>query len=200
MVQLMITAGFVVLSVYYEHYRTFLAENTWLFITCIVLYFVTFYTLIYVRSLCRKVPYNFILLGIFTFAFSYIVSMTTVEFPPQTIMIAAILTFAIVVALTVYACTTKTDFTICGGLLFVCGMVLLVGSLLSLFFRSRILEVVISSLSVILFSVYLVYDTQLILGKGELKLEIDDYIFAALNLYLDIVMIFLEILKLLGNN
>ena len=156
--------------------------------------------MIYVRSLSRKVPTNFILLSIFTLAFSYIVTMTTAEFPPQTIMIAALLTCGIVVALTVYACTTKTDFTICGGLLFVLGFVLIIASLMAIFIRSRIFEIVISALSVVLFSIYLVYDTQLILGKGELKLQIDDYIFAALNLYLDIVIIFLEILKLLGRN
>jgi FtsH-binding integral membrane protein len=115
-------------------------------------------------------------------------------------LIAAILTTAITLALTLYACTTKTDFTICGGLMFVLGMVVIVGSILSIFFRSRIFQVIISAISVVVFSIYLIYDTQLILGNGELKLEVDDYIFAALNLYLDIITIFLELLKLLGNS
>lgn len=36
------------------------------------------------------------------------------------------------------------------------------------------------------------------MGKGELRLGIDDYVFAALNLYLDIIQLFLYILRLLG--
>ena len=199
-VQLLVTSGFVIMGCYYEPYEQFIRENMWLMITCLVVYFVSFYALLCVRSLARKVPVNYILLGLFTLAMSYMVSCTTIQYDPQTILIAALLTMAIVVALTIYACTTKTDLTVCGGLLFAFGAVLFVASILAFFIRSKILNIVISAFSVLLFSIYLVYDTQLILGNHSLKLEIDDYIFAALNLYLDIVMIFLEILKLLGNS
>ena len=149
--QLSITAAFVVAGVYVPGYREFVANNIWLLVVCLVVYLVTFYTLLYVRSLTRKVPWNHVLLGLFTVCFSYIVSCTTVEYDPKTIMIAALLTVAIVLALTLYACTTKTDFTVCGGLLFVMGMVVIVGSILGLFFRSRAMQVVISSISVVVF-------------------------------------------------
>ena len=54
-------------------------------------------------------------------------------------------------------------------------------------------------LGVILFSFYLIFDTQLILG-GEGKyasIGNDDYILAAMILYLDIINIFIYILQLL---
>jgi len=61
--------------------------------------------------------------------------------------------------------------------------------------------VVISAASLLLFSVYLIYDIQLIAG-GEHKrmnqLSSDDYILAAINIYLDILVIFLELLRLIG--
>jgi FtsH-binding integral membrane protein len=44
----------------------------------------------------------------------------------------------------------------------------------------------------------LVYDTQLIAGKGKLKLGVDDYIIGALIIYLDIILLFLELLKICG--
>ena len=113
--------------------------------------------------------------------------------------IAAILTAAVVVALTIYACTTKTDFTVCGGLLFAGVLVLMIATVLSFIFRNKIFEIVVSVFSVLLFSIYLVFDTQMILGRGELKLTVDDYIFAALNLYIDIIVLFIEILKILGS-
>jgi len=189
---------FVVTGCFYEPFRTFLQKNLWLLIVTSVISIIIFYAIIYVRSASRTVPLNFILLAIFTLCESYSVVFTTIRYDNEIVAMAAILTAAVVIALTAYACTTKTDFTVCGGLLFVCGMVLLVGSLLAIFIRNRIFQLIISCFSVLLFSIYLIYDTQLILGKGELKLTVDDYIFAAMNLYLDIIMLFLEILKLLG--
>ena len=140
------------------------------------------YTIIYARSFARKVPQNYILLTLYTIAQSYFVSTVTCRHDPKMVFIAAALTAAITVALTVYAFTTKTDFTMMGGLLFVLGAVLFVATLLSFFFRNRLLQIIISCFTVILFSMYLIYDTQLIVGNGTLMLDVNDYIFAAFNL------------------
>ena len=199
-VQLTITAAFVCTGCFHPPFKTFIYQNIWLLITTSVISLIIFYAIIYIRSASRKVPLNYILLTIFTLCESYSVVAITVGYDNYSVAMAAILTAAVVIALTIYACTTKTDFTVCGGLLFVCGMVLLVASLIGLFIQNRIFQLVLSCLSVILFSVYLIYDTQLILGKGELKLTVDDYIFAAMNLYLDIIMLFIEILKIIGSS
>lgn len=53
-------------------------------------------------------------------------------------------------------------------------------------------------LGVILFGIYLVIDTQMIIGGKRLELSTDDYIAAALLLYIDIIQIFLYILQMLG--
>lgn len=47
---------------------------------------------------------------------------------------------------------------------------------------------------------YLVFDTQLILGGKHRKYQVspEEYVFAALNLYLDIVSLFLLLLQLIG--
>lgn len=50
-----------------------------------------------------------------------------------------------------------------------------------------------------LFSLYLIYDTQLILGKHKKRYRIDDFIIASLNIYIDIVQIFLSLLELIFN-
>lgn len=196
--QLIITAGLVAVSCFSADYRNFSKENMWLFILCMVVNLVLLYVLVYVRTASRKVPLNFILLSLFTLTEAYLVSCITAMYDPTTVFIAAVLTAAIVVALTIYACTTKSDFTVCGGLLFTALMALIIASIFTIFFRNRILQIIISAISVVVFSVYLIYDTQLILGNGQLKLTVDDYIFAAMNLYLDIIRIFLEILRLVG--
>ena len=48
--------------------------------------------------------------------------------------------------------------------------------------------------------IYLVYDTQLILGKLGMGYSVDDYIFATLEIYMDIIRLFLLILRILANS
>ena len=53
----------------------------------------------------------------------------------------------------------------------------------------------------VIFSLYIVYDTQLMLGgKHKHALSPEEYIFAALHLYLDIVSLFLYILAIFGGS
>lgn len=64
---------------------------------------------------------------------------------------------------------------------------------LSLFFFFNFLKKITK------FTRYLVYDTQLMMGgKHKYSISPEEYIFAALNLYLDIVNIFLYILTIIG--
>ena len=46
---------------------------------------------------------------------------------------------------------------------------------------------------------FLLIDTQLIVGGKRHELSIDDYVIGALILYMDIIYIFVYMLKLLGN-
>ena len=77
---------------------------------------------------------------------------------------------------------------------------MIVGGIVGFFINIPWLNMLISICGVIVFGIYLIFDTQLILGKGELALEIDDYVFAAMNIYLDIINIFLYILEILGKD
>jgi FtsH-binding integral membrane protein len=44
--------------------------------------------------------------------------------------------------------------------------------------------------------IYIIYDTQLIVGEKSEKFSIDDYIFASVCLYVDIIRMFLYILRI----
>ena len=60
-------------------------------------------------------------------------------------------------------------------------------------------EFLIHCLCVLLLFQYLVYDTQIMMGGGKMySISPEEYIFAALNLYLDIVNLFLYILQLVS--
>ena len=78
---------------------------------------------------------------------------------PMDVLIALILTAVMVVGLTIYAMTTKTDFTIMGGLFFIIGVTLIAMTLLAFFIRNKIFTIIISSICVVFFGLYLIYDT-----------------------------------------
>ena len=59
--------------------------------------------------------------------------------------------------------------------------------------------IVYNAIGVTVFSLFLVYDTQVILGgKHRLAFHPEDYLFAALSLYQDVIGMFLHILSLFG--
>ena len=114
-------------------------------------------------------------------------------------LIAAGICTAVCLALTIFAMQTKWDFTACGGILFVCVIVLFIFGIVAICIPGKVIHLVYASLGALLFSVYLVFDTQLMLG-GEHKYSIssEEYIFAALNVYLDVLFIFLKIMRFFG--
>jgi len=114
------------------------------------------------------------------------------------VMMAAAMTAGMTFALTLYACTTKTDITYYGGALFLacCGVVML--CIFGWFFQSQIFQVIICVVVIILYGFYLIFDTQLIMGGHRYELDLDDYVIGALIIYVDIIVLFLRILQLLS--
>lgn len=113
---------------------------------------------------------------------------------------AVVVTTVVCVGLTIFAFQTKWDFTMMGGVLFVCLLMFVLFGFVAMFFPGRILTMVYSSLGAVLFSMYLIYDTQMMMG-GTHKHSIspEEYVFAAITLYLDIINIFLYILSIIGS-
>ena len=200
--QLVLTFGFILLSTI-PAVKSALSSNpgTTMTFFCIalVLSFVTLIPLACVRSIGRSVPINYILLFAFTLCESYMLMLCCANYNDRVVIAAAALTAGVTVALTIYAFTTKTDFTWLGGMLFAGICILIVTGLLYYIIRpTEVLYLLYCAAGVFIYSIYLIYDTQLISGKFGNAFEIDDYVIAAVNVYLDIINIFLYILSILG--
>ena len=73
--------------------------------------------------------------------------------------------------------------------------------LMALIFNNEMMEKVLCLVFTLLFGVYLVYDTQVIMKKfGQEVFQVEDYIFAAIQIYLDIINLFMIILSVFGKN
>lgn len=88
-----------------------------------------------------------------------------------------------------------------GGILFVACILLLFFGLIAMFFPGKTMTLIYSSCGAILFSIYLIYDTQMMMGgKHKYSISPEEYIFGALTLYLDIINIFIYILSIIGSS
>lgn len=195
--QFFLTGALITYSCFQKSYILFVIDNMWLYYCSIFVYIVTLYTLGCYQSCARSVPGNYFLLLLFTASFAYLTSIITAVADPTIVFIAGVLTVVVVGALTIYALTTSTDFTLLGGMLWVGALLLFAGGILAAIFHSMILEILCTVGGLFLFSLYLIYDIQLLVGNKELMYTLDDYIIAAMNIYIDIMRIFLYILRIL---
>ncbi|XP_047534777.1 protein lifeguard 1-like [Vanessa atalanta] len=199
MCQLLVTMGVIALFIFHEPTKVFVRNNSYLFWIAFVVLFVCLIAMACCTELRRQTPVNFIFLAIFTCAQSFLLGVTAGVYDASEVMIAVGITAAVCLGLTLFAFQTKFDFTVMGGALVAASMILLVFGILAIIFRSNILNILYAAAGALIFSLYLVYDTQLMMGgKHKYSISPEEYIFAALNLYLDIVNIFLFILTIIG--
>jgi FtsH-binding integral membrane protein len=70
--------------------------------------------------------------------------------------------------------------------------------LVCMFSSSPFWNNLLCALGVIIFGIYIIIDTQLIMGSHKYGITMDDYILGALILYIDIIQLFIYILRLLS--
>ncbi|XP_067631016.1 protein lifeguard 1-like isoform X3 [Eurosta solidaginis] len=197
--QLVVTFGFVSLFVFHKPSRDVAYNNPALFWVALAVLLVTMICMACCESVRRTTPTNFIFLGLFTLAESFLLGISAGRYAPNEVLLAVGITAMVCLALTLFATQTKYDFTMCGGVLIVAMLVFLIFGIAAIFIKGKIITLVYASIGALLFSIYLIYDTQLMMG-GDHKYSIspEEYIFAALNLYLDIINIFMYILTIIG--
>lgn len=159
---------------------------------------VTEITLICCEGVRRKHPINMILLFVFTVSMSFFVGIIASTYEPDTVFTAAGATALIVLALTIFSFQTKWDFTGMAPYLFVALVCLMIFGFFAAIFRSNTAYIVYACIGVLIFSMYLVYDTQMLIGGKKYQLSEEEYIFAALTIYIDVIQIFLYLLELFG--
>jgi modulator of FtsH protease len=110
----------------------------------------------------------------------------------QLVGYAAVGTGAIFLAMGAIASTAKRDFGFMGKFLFVGMLALLAAMIANLFLQIPALALTISTLVIVVFSLFLLYDLQRIIRGGE-----TNYIMAATGVYMSLFNIFANLLHLL---
>ncbi|KAL0866771.1 hypothetical protein Bca101_045889 [Brassica carinata] len=145
----------------------------------------------------QKHPVNYLLLAIFTVSLAFAVGLTCAFTSGKVILESVILTAVVVVSLTLYtfwAAKRGHDFNFLGPFLFGAVIVLMVFSFIQILFPlGKISVMIYGCLASIIFCGYIVYDTDNLIKRHSY----DEYIWAAISLYLDVINLFLSLLTLL---
>ena len=143
-------------------------------------------------------PMNIGLVLLFNFVMGVIISPALYFYgrtQPGLIGQAAVLTIGAFGILTLYAFVSRRYFSAWGSFLMV-GLWVLIGTMfLNMFFRSTGVDLWLASVTVLLFSGLLVFDT----WRLRNVYGPDDYVGAAVQIYLDLLNIFMAVLRVLGN-
>lgn len=196
--QLSVTLSTVVVFTFVEEVKNFVQKNIWTYYVSYAIFFVSLIVLSCCEDLRRKHPWNLVALSIVTISLSYMSGMIASFYNTEVVIMAVGITTAVCFTVVIFSMQTRYDFTLCMGMLLVSIVVLLIFAFLCIIIRNRILDIVYGSLCALIFTCFLAVDTQLLLGNKQLSLSPEEYVFAALNLYTDIINIFLYILTIVG--
>ncbi|CAI9771020.1 unnamed protein product [Fraxinus pennsylvanica] len=197
--QILLTTVVSAVTVLYAPINDLLRGNSWILL---FLLFTPFILLWPLHIYQQKHPLNFVFLGLFTASLSLTVGVTCANTEGRIVLEALILTSAVVAALTGYtfwASKKGKDFSYLGPILFTSLIVLVFTGFIQMFFPLGSTSVAIySAIGAIIFSGYIVYDTDNLIKR----FTYDEYIWASVTLYLDVLNLFLTILRMMryGNN
>ncbi|KAK3608804.1 hypothetical protein CHS0354_006845 [Potamilus streckersoni] len=184
----LVAVGTCYLAVTNEAVVQFIASN---FILTLVMYIGL---LVFVFFARKKPSLGIIALFSFT-AFTGVMAAIPVIMYSEHVFNAAVLSLLAFGGLSFYVLTTRKDFSFMGGFLTVGVILLIVGSLLNVFWlQSSGFDFMITIAGILIFCGFILYDTSNIIHRYAE----DEVIMATLALYLDLLNLFLYILRFLG--
>ncbi len=189
-VQLLMTTLIASVCLFNPAVKGLIHENPWLIVLALILSMVLLVALHIKR---KESPANLILLAAFTAVQAYTVGVVVTFFEVNVVIQAFFLTSAVVVGLTAFTFQSKRDFSSRGTGLLAGLWILILGGFLQIFVGGELLETGMAIAGALLFSGFIIFDTHMIMRR----LSPEEYIVATIELYLDIVNLFIEILKIL---
>lgn len=167
-------------------------QNQWAFILPLFGSLITLGFLYWKR---HSHPTNLILLGLFTLLESISLGSVITYIDQKIVLQAMLITTFTFLGLSLFTLQSKWDFSSLGGWLFGALLILVGTSFVGMFFPySQTFDMVTAGAGCVVFSLYIVYDTWLI----QRRLSPDEWVLANVSLYLDIINLFISILRILN--
>ncbi|XP_060848134.1 protein lifeguard 1-like [Rhopalosiphum padi] len=196
--QLLIAIAFMTVATFHDPTRLFLKSYPSLRIITSIITLSILITLAFCEKLRRKSPINYIFLFVITIALSFLLAVTVSRYYPKQVLSALSLATIICFALTIFALQTKIDFTVMGSTLMVAIIILMVASIVVILYPAKLMTLIISCAGSIIYSFFLIYDTQMMVGSNHrYSITPKEYILAVLAIYIDVINIFSDIFTII---
>ncbi|KAF7659791.1 hypothetical protein LDENG_00292820 [Lucifuga dentata] len=183
--------------------RQFVIRYPGIYWASFAVYFLVYCMLFCCKEPRRRFPWNLLLLSIFTLALSYMTGTISSYYNTKAVFMAIGITAVVCIAVTIFCFQTKVDFTSCRGVFCILAVLLIiigiVTSIVLSFHYVPWLQMLYAALGAIIYTLFLTYNTQLLIGDREEAISPEEYIYGALSLYVDMVQIFLFILQATGD-
>ena len=149
-------------------------------------------------NILKPYPNNIIFCILFTICLTHFLFYTFINIPNDILSFTFFTTLFLVSSLIFYASQTKINYTNKGSFLIIGLLSTILLGIFTILLNYQFLQILYPILGVIVFSGYIVYDVQLILGRETIKYSPDDYLLASVNLYLDIINMCMFVLDLIN--
>ena len=145
-------------------------------------------------KIMRKVPQNYIVLFLITICETVLLTYLSILYEFIYVLGAISFVATLCIAIFFLSLINQVNIKFLGMVLIILLFFGVTYGLLALIMRNYYINFLYCLIGAIIFALFIVYDTQLIRDEYD----VDDYIFAALTLYFDIIRLFVQILKLIG--
>jgi len=210
--ELLLVTAILVIFMFTPLYDKVYKDSNWLIVFFIMI--ILSFVLMLILTCCpldkviRKFPLNILLLTLLVIFQGITLGIISAYYKHESILIAGAVTAATVVVVSVFAFFTNIDFTKCGGIFFILVILLCVLGIATTIvffvaddFTKYVMKMVYGAVGALVMVLLLIYDTQLMMiGKHKYSYDPEDYVFAVLSLFLDIINLFLYILMLVGGS
>ncbi|XP_068604578.1 protein lifeguard 1 [Brachionichthys hirsutus] len=168
--------------------------NLWAYLSSFIIFAIVVIALSCCRSFSRRHPWNLVGLVVVTLSLSYMVGTVASFHDTIAVVITMGTTLAITFTIIGFSAQARFDFTLLSGVLMILLVDLVLFGVFSAFYYSYVAEIAYGCLGALLYSLFLVIDCQLLMGLMSHRLDPEEYVNAALMIYMDVVLIFLCLL------
>ncbi|XP_066485224.1 protein lifeguard 1-like [Tiliqua scincoides] len=193
------TCGIICIFLYWKYLDIWVQRRPWFCYSLLPLVFLMIIVIACCDEARRKAPMNVILLLLFTILQGTVLGSIASFFDAPSVMWAVGGISFVMLGMTIFSLQTKFNVDITSGVLLVLSFVPIVIGVLFAIMQFMWIQITYAGAGTLIFSLYVVVDTQLMLGKRhQYILTPDEYTFAALNVYVDIMHLCLFILRFVG--
>ncbi|NXD63676.1 LFG3 protein, partial [Eolophus roseicapillus] len=212
--QLLVTVGIIAVFTFVHPVRSFVQRNVAIYYASYAVFLVTYLVLACCQGPRRRFPWNIILLSIFTLAMGLMTGTIASMYRTNAVLIAMLITAIVAIIVTIFCFQTKARRGMCPALSWwgaqaqgarrTCPALPAACQAhpahVPLPAQVPWLHMLYAAIGAIAFTLFLAYDTQLVLGNRKNTLSPEEYIYGALTIYTDIIYIFTFILQIVGRD